>query len=432
MNRYRFSFFAFTTYLICSLTAMATMSLGFVVLLLAWMTSFSRKWKFLSSDSSGTPEFKNYRFWAVTLWIACWSSLIAARFFPYAYAGHDPEVTAHGFLKIWYLLIPGILLGVYQTASEKIEFTWSKILTPWWVMTLLLCGIAFIQFFYGWPHRQDIPTNPGRFHATLFFGHHLSTSSIIIFPAFTALAISIGHWVRQKKTNIYGLSLGFITLAGISGVLILFLSYARTAWLALLIGFALLAVHYLGKKLSWKQWLATILASIAALGIFSQTELVKERITRMMGVYDRFELWKVNIEFFKVRPWTGIGWLKTQEMTTYYFDHIDPQHLNPIYGGHAHSNFFEMLGGTGLIGLLAFLGWSYFTIRLAHRLQKRFNQKGDWFLSDLCFGIFVALILLHFNGLTNVTFWEGKVMHQQMLAVGFLLILDHRLNQKKH
>jgi O-antigen ligase len=127
----------------------------------------------------------------------------------------------------------------------------------------------------------------------------------------------------------------------------------------------------------------------------------------------------------------GIGWLKTQEMTRYFFDEIDPLRLKGNYGGHAHSNFFEMLGGTGLIGLTAFLAWSWFTLSLANRLRKRFLESGDAVLSDLCFGILVALILLHVNGLTNVNFWEGKVMHQQMLAIAILLVLDRRLNLKK-
>jgi hypothetical protein len=83
-----------------------------------------------------------------------------------------------------------------------------------------------------------------------------------------------------------------------------------------------------------------------------------------------------------------------------------------------------MLGGTGLIGTAAFLIWTAFTFQLALRTAKKAENAGEHRLSDLAYGIFTALILLHVNGMTNVTFWEGKVMHQQMLGVSILLLID--------
>ena len=142
-----------------------------------------------------------------------------------------------------------------------------------------------------------------------------------------------------------------------------------------------------------------------------------------MGISERLELWKANIDYFKHRPFTGIGWLKTQEMSEFYFKELSPDHYKDYFWGQAHSNFFEMLGGTGLIGLIAFLGWSLFTFRLAARTSRLAAVFHQYYWSDFSWGLFVALILLHFNGLTNVTFWEGKVMHQQMLAVGMLLMV---------
>ncbi len=150
-----------------------------------------------------------------------------------------------------------------------------------------------------------------------------------------------------------------------------------------------------------------------------------------MGIQDRFRLWEANIDFFKHRPLTGIGWLKTQEMSEFYFKEKFPDHYHDYFWGHAHNNFFEMLGGTGLLGVIAFILWTLFTLRLARRLTLQHEEAQNFFLSDFSWGIFVALILLHFNGLTNVTFWEGKVMHQQVFAVGFLLMLSALLTQFK-
>lgn len=408
-------------YTICSLTAMAPMNLSFfLVLAVSLLVVFSKHEKIALNT---TTEFNSYRFWALALLVTCWGSLVVANYFPYAYADHAPEITFHGFLKIWYLLVPAVLVYAYVAISDSESFSLSTLVKPWWIATFILMMVTVFQFFTGWPHpSQLIPGQTHLYHGTLFLGHHLSTASIFLFPTFTALAVTMGHFTRSDRKSPV-ISPRLALLAGLSGALILFLSYARTAWIALLIGFALLFKKYLFPRLTRKQWVGGAIASIIAVGLFAQTPLVKERIEKLYGVNERFRLWQANFDFFTHRPLTGIGWLKTQEMSEHYFKSIDPVYYKGYFWGHAHSNFFEMLGGTGLLGLLAFLGWSLFTLRFAHRLSVRFELGRDYFHADFARGIFIALLLLHFNGLTNVTFWEGKVMHQQMLAVGMLLIL---------
>ncbi len=424
----------FLIYLILSATAMAPMNISFFLVLLSWILTRRSPQPFYFKDFENSAVFRSYRFWALALLITCWGSLIAAKFFPFAYADHAPEITFHGFTKIWYLCIPAVLVGVYEWLNRKPSaITLPSALNPWWIMTIFYLFIAIIQYFTGWPLKQPIPTNPGRFHAILFLGHHLSTSSVIIFPAFTALALAFGKWSRKRNPSLHEKSelfqSRFLWMVGISGIIILFLSYARTGWLAILIGLAILFQKFFGRHMNRRQWFTGISSIIIFLAVFSQTSLVKERIEKLIGISERFQLWKANFDFFLHRPLTGIGWLKTQEMSQYYFKSIDPENYRTYFWGHAHSNFFEMLGGTGLIGLLAFFGWSWFTLRQSFLLSQKFEKTGQSELSDLAFGIFVSLILLHFNGLTNVTFWEGKVMHQQMIAVGLILILDRKLSR---
>ncbi len=419
-------------YVMCSLTAMAPMNLSFLLVILTSITAMMMGQK-KKIDFNLSPDFKRYRFWALALLLTCWGSLVVTKFYPYAYADHNPEVTFHGFLKIWYLLVPAVLLYAFEVGSECKSFSIITMIKPWWVVTLIMMVVAVVQFLTGWPHPQMIPDQTHFYHATLFFGHHLSTASIFIFPAFTALAITFGFYTRTKQNEL-PIPPRLALIIGIAGTLILFLSYARTAWIALVIGFILLFKKYLLPNLSRKQWFSGAILLLMTLGVFVQTPMVKTRIEKLYGISERTELWKANIDFFTHRPLTGIGWLKTQEMSEFYFKSIDPEHYRSRFWGHAHSNIFEMLGGTGLFGLLAFLGWSFFTLRIAHQLSAKYELRAlsengsssnlDFFYSDFCRGIFIALILLHFNGLTNVTFWEGKVMHQQMLALGMLLILD--------
>ena len=408
-------------YSIFSLTSMAGMNLGFGLVFLVFFTVVYQKKMHAFDSVLSVPDFKNYLLAAGGLFFTCLLSLTLAKLYPYSYAGHAPEITLHGFLKIWYMICPFILAVSFSAQAfdptENLKF----ILRAWWSFTLLLLGVGLVQFKTGWIHEQIIPTNPDFHHVTLFFGHHLSTASIIIFPTFTALAIAMGR--RKRNLPLPKLE----TAAGIAGLLILFLSYARTAWLAIPLGIILV----LARNLKPKHFAGSLIALTLLIGLGSQTPAMKERIHNSMGIQDRFRLWEANLDYFKHRPITGIGWLKTQEMSEFYFKEKDPVNYRTYFWGHAHNNLFEMLGGTGILGTLAFIVWSLFTFAFVLRTRKIAQDQGNAFFEDLSHGIFVALILLHFNGMTNVTFWEGKVMHQQMLAIGILFMIRLTLNSNQ-
>jgi O-antigen ligase len=409
--------FVLCAYAVFSLSSMAGMNISFLFVALTFCYLLFCSSFRLPDSLIKLPDFKRYLIYGGSLFAACLLSLIVAKFHPIIYADHAPDITAHGFLKIWYLFCPLILATVFLSREDSNPLL-EKVKNYWWIATLILAGVALIQFFTGWPEAQAIPTNPGRYHAILFFGHHLSTASIIIFPTFVALAQALGKKIRQNAWD----KLAWAT--GLAGILILFLTYARAAWVSVPIGIALLFFRYLKPK---TQVLGVVgLALFLALG--SQTSLVKERIQNSMGVTDRIRLWEANIDYFKHNPITGIGWLKTQEMSEFYFKQKDPAHYHDYFWGHAHSNFFEMLGGTGLVGLLAFLAWSCFTLSLAYTASRPLEIEKNPSLADFAYGLGVALVLLHLNGLTNVTFWEGKVMHQQMFAVALLLVIRARQN----
>jgi O-antigen ligase len=306
-----------------------------------------------------------------------------------------------------------LFVSAFQTHAARSLPALNFLRRVWWGTLLALLPVAIIQFLTGWPKPQVIPTNPDRFHAILFLGHHLSVSSVIPFPTFAALAVALGSWQRDRKLP------WFSTAVGVAGLIILFLSYARTAWLAIPIGLILLFVKYLKPKVL----MASVIGLVLTLGLASQTPAMKERIRNSMGIQDRFRLWEANLDYFKQRPITGIGWLATQEMSQYYFKEKDPEHFKEYFWGHAHSNYFEMLGGTGLLGFIVYLIFVVFTLKFSWQTARMADQTGLPGWGDTSRGITIALVLLHFNGLTNVTFWEGKVLHQQMLSLGLILTI---------
>jgi O-antigen ligase len=392
---------------------MGPMNIGFGILFLFLLPKLFQRKSEIEEVLTATPGVRTLFRASLLLGSACVVSLLSMHFFPHSYAGHSPVLTFRAFEKLWYFLIPFMTLLAFHFHAGTSTASFRFLLRTWWGTTLLLLPVALIQFYTGWPRPQVIPTNPEHFHAILFLGHHLSVSSVLPFPTFTALAIAFGTYSRTGRIARFEL------LVGLSGILILFLSYARTAWLSIPIGLLLLFFRYLKPKAR----IASVLALVLALGVLSQTPAMKERIRNQMGIQDRVLLWKANLDFFQNRPLTGIGWLATQEMSGFYFKEKDPEHYLERFWGHAHSNYFEMLGGAGLLGLLTFLFFIGATLRLAIMTGNEADRSGQPAFGDLARGIGIALVLLHFNGLTNVTFWEGKVIHQQMLSLGLLLIL---------
>lgn len=413
-----FCFYVFSTH-----TAMGVMNSAFGLVFLYW-ASF-RVLKSAKTPPIYTLNLKEYYYFIAIFIMAALVSTASVLFYPYLYAGHAPTMDLHAPQKLWYFFIPILMVDFFaHLTTSAYDRLLKNMLTTWWWSTILFSGIALIQFKTGWPLAQPIPTLPGYYHAILFLGHHLSVASVFIFSTFAAGALCVGHFALLKNKSPFP-TLEFC--AFISGCIILFLSYARTAWLTLPIGlfFLMFYYFYLVKKLTIKRIVFSIALISFLLLLLFQFTAIQTRVENLMGVQERFLLWKANLDYFYHRPFTGIGWLKTQEMVEYYFKSINPEHYHQYFFGHAHNNFLELLGGAGLLGLGAFLAFMVFSILYTLDTAKRLLDVMPS-CSFLAMGIAIALVLLHVNGLTNVNFLEGKVFQQQMLALSMVMIMRMR------
>jgi O-antigen ligase len=143
-------------------------------------------------------------------------------------------------------------------------------------------------------------------------------------------------------------------------------------------------------------------AAVLGLILFILLPPVTRRILDFRGILTREELWSANVEFFKARPFTGVGWHHNIELSGYYL--MERHHVASVFSGHAHNNLLDVLGGTGLLGTLAWLAWCV----LAFAIPISLAQKGTGFAR----GLVCAWIVFQLNGLTQVNFWEAKVLHQ--------------------
>ena len=396
-------FFALVLYSITTLISMAVMSIGVGILLAvtAWIC-FGRIRSNLN-DSWVIRLFTS----SVLLALACIVSLILAQVNPLEYAGKAARIDLlSDTLKTWYLFFPFLLLLLFSQLKESRQ---RQVLQTWIFAAGVLSVVAVIQFYTGFPRHQGIPMLPGRFHASLFFGHHLSTASILIFPFFVALSLSISrvsaageYW---KRRLIFWVSV----LIGVA----LFLTWSRMLWISIPIGLFVWCFRMLKK---FQIVGVGLLLFGMSLGL-SQVPAIRDRIFSEMGTSERVELWKANWDFFLKRPVLGIGWRKSEGLMGHYFEEKYPRDWSQRFVGHAHNNLLEMLSGVGLVGTLLWMYWNYLIFSMAIRSSRRTDIWGD-----VSWGIFCAWIVLHLNGLTQANFWEGKVLHQMMWSIGLLLL----------
>ncbi len=414
--------FGLSFYGVSTFISMATMSIGvavFVVCLLVYgnLAAISRLAKLdsrldqnMGSNFAfgeilaqlrgfwGVREFRWLCWASCSLTVSCVLSLVGARFFPLIYHGYVMQVHwLQDMAKAWYLFWPFPLAIAISLLSREGKI---RVLRYWWGAFALLCCIGVVQYFTGWPRMQRIPGNESRFHTILFFGHHLSTASILIFPFFLQLELLF------KKTLPKPLAWFVLGIAAFT----LFGTYSRTLWIVLPIGILIWILWRLPKK--WRPWV--VAAGVIFALVLSQVSWIQSRMTDSLGVYSRQSLWESNWRFFLERPLTGVGWHQNHQLAYHYL--AEKHGWINFFVGHAHNMVLEMLGSTGLLGALSWLAWVGIWLAMAWRSARQGSVFGR---AMVC-----AWIVFQLNGLTQVNFWDAKVLHQVMWVVAWLLVMQ--------
>jgi O-antigen ligase len=318
--------------------------------------------------------------------------------------------------KMIYFLFPLLWLVGWQRLNGEQR---KSIYRAWFMTFAGISCVGIVQFFTGWPRAQGIIGSPGYFHAVLFMGHHLSVASVWIFPFFALLDLALSETTRRalgfsRATLMVFIALGFMTLI---------LTYARTLWAALPVGFMILALGQFNKKTAASMILFLLLSIVGV----TQTPYIQDRWKSNLGTQERVELWKANLQFLQERPFFGVGLGKNQELSGYYFHSIHPEQTH-FFVGHAHNLYLELLAGIGMVGTVLWMIWMGVIASgvLAVWRQSVSDLKGQ-FYSAICFpicfplGVLCAGSVFLINGMTQVNFWEGKVLHQVMWVVGMVL-----------
>ncbi len=346
---------------------------------------------------------------ALGLFISAVVSLVTARVFPVTLGGDELPVRFALLQKTWFLIVP------FTTAVllKKARFI-GQGLGLYLKLAAFLGLFGVVQFFLGWPKFQGIPELP-YFHAVLFLGFHLTVASVWFFPTFAGLSVAI-EAIRSRNAEWARIGL----YSGLLGVVILFLTFSRMAWIALPLALVLLAMLTLNGKVR-----AGLMALVIAVtGVALATPTVQERIGWGTGKSDRLELWSMSLSLVKERPLTGVGWLHVQDASPLFLKSQYGDRYKDYFWGHAHNQYLEVLAGIGIPGFLIWLLWVLWPL-WAFVLVSR-DQSNDPRIRALSRGFAIAWVGLLLSGITQVNLWDGKVAHSAMLAYGLAIALRQK------
>ncbi len=404
-------------YTLSTLVSTAVMSVGFGVLVLTFLllpnlgSRLRKIWH--------TPITRQYFIVSLILFsVLLLSSVVALLRDPPLY-NHPLEVKLfQECKKLIYLFTPLMFFSVLD--GLKTNGVW-KVLKSYWLFLGFLGVIGVIQFFTGWPRAQLLPH--GNSAAVLFMGLSLSVSSVLSLASFPLFSYGIERLTKkdQLPKELAHFPTSLMTFISLGMVLIIMLTFSRMSWLTLPIGLCVL----FARRIKPKVFIGVlVLVGVLCAVAFYNSPSVKLRVTSRAGITDRLELWKGHLDLFKAEPILGVGFRQNSKLAETVVRAKYAAKNEPVppefFGSHAHNNWIEILAGAGLLGFVSFLLWNLFLLRMIWQ-GTRLAAYHWWFV-----GMGIGFLVFHLNGLTQVNFWDSKVLHTLMFLTGVSLFLTNK------
>lgn len=290
--------------------------------------------------------------------------------------------------KIKYYLIALLSIAPYsywwKKLSEDSEENRQKkikyLLIAFLVATTIASVSGMMGFFFGFNLLKwkftEVQRNGGLAGMLMNYAHNLALFQIIV----------CGLIIYRNEVKKY-INLNLVYFVFIINLLGLYTTYTRGAILAFLIG----VPFFLFKKHKKGFIIISIFLIFLGLGAY---KFAGKSFIRPDSDIERTSQWKAAIKGFKERPVLGLGYLNFEKLSYSLKDKYKIE--APHFGGHAHSNYFEMLASTGLVGFIFFMLWLFFWF--AEMLRR----------DDLVGKIGLAFIIVFVvGGLTQATFVLG-------------------------
>ena len=239
----------------------------------------------------------------------------------------------------------------------------------------------------------------GRWHATGLAGFHLTYAAIIGFPAAVSLALVAVVFRREglsRRTVVLSVATVLFFLANLC-------TYSKMAWIAMPL--TVLLVALIGFKGKPRYMIIGAMSLFCV--VFSLSSAFRERMGADTRTFtEREQVWSANLEMIRQFPLFGVGWHRNSELSHAYYNKA--LHSEG-FESHAHNNILDQWATTGLFGLVGFLWLNAVLVWLSFRIYR---DNHDLLWRSLGLGLVAGWFCLQLNGLTQVNWWDARVMHQ--------------------
>jgi O-antigen ligase len=260
-------------------------------------------------------------------------------------------------------------------------------------MSGVFFGYNILKLKAGFVYR-----NGGLAGMLMNYAHNLAMFQVLL----TGLLI---YWKDVEKY----VSRNFLIVTWVINFLGLYLTYTRGTWLAFLVALPFFLIR--------KNVKVFVVCSLALVVIgFGAYKFAGQSMVRPQSDIERISQWKAAYAGFKERPVFGLGYLNFEKMATDLKKKYNIEAQN--FGGHAHSNYFEMLASTGAVGFLFFMLWQ---IAWFVEMVKRNDLVGKIGLP------FIVAFMI--GGLTQATFTLGANLFF-IMSVYALTSVDYKILKK--
>ncbi|NOY63313.1 MAG: O-antigen ligase family protein [Gammaproteobacteria bacterium] len=232
-------------------------------------------------------------------------------------------------------------------------------------------------------------------------------------------------YISRKMGLVKGLKSFVVLVFLVACVIGIFVSYSRSAILALVLQGILILFFTVEKS---KRVIPLILVgclSVAAIGYqwASRDKYSSSGYTSDDAKSSRIELWKAGFEMFKSHPLLGTGSRSFKEYARYYGElSYDQRHKN------AHNTYVEILATSGFLGIFTFM---MFAIKLSKGLHSiKPKEGGDPRLVALRVATLVSFYTILFRAFTNAKTYDWSFYLLCVIGVVCIALLAVERQEK--
>jgi O-antigen ligase len=233
-------------------------------------------------------------------------------------------------------------------------------------------------------------------------GHYMTFAGQLLLELLLAAGIAIGD--SRPRWRIGASLTALLTLAALA------VTFTRSAWIGLFVGFAVIA--------GLVQPLALAALALLAGGAFAFAP--HDWRARLMSIFDpmhpwnrqRVYMWDAGLRMFRDHPLTGVG---LQDMHALYDKYRAPGSTERA--GHLHDVFIQIAASMGIAGLAAF-GWLYASFLRVAGGGLRGQLRGGGLGAGVRLGVFAGLAGFIVAGLFEWNFGDEELLYGLYTLVG--------------